>query len=175
MRRLLLAGIAATALAACSTPQATQYFTLPDSQYSLPPKRGSEIAVHVSLSEPLNNGGLVYQTDAHHLNFARNHLWAGSLDKALAASFSNKLNRLDSRYRFIPANRSSAGSATLKIYVEAFQGSYQGQTLVRGYAVWPDGQGRNFNAETPQQGDGYTAMVESLDEGVNTAAGTIVR
>ena len=40
MRRLILAGIAPTALAACSTPQATQYFTLPDSQYSLPPQRG---------------------------------------------------------------------------------------------------------------------------------------
>ena len=71
MRRLILAGIAATALAACSTPQATQYFTLPDSQYSLPPQRGSEIAVRVILSEPLNNGGLVYQTDAYRINFAR--------------------------------------------------------------------------------------------------------
>jgi len=175
MRRLILAGIAATALAACSTPQATQYFTLPDSQYSLPPQCGSEIAVRVILSEPLNNGGLVYQTDAYRINFARNHLWASALDNALAASFSNKLNRLNSRYRFTPANRSSVGAPTLKIYIEAFQGSYQGQTLVRGYSVWPDGQSRNFNAETPQQGDGYTAMVESLNEGVATAAGTIVR
>ena len=115
MRRLILAGIAATALAACSTPQATQYFTLPDSQYSLPPQRGSEIAVRVILSEPLNNGGLVYQTDAYRINFARNHLWASTLDNALAASFSNKLNRLDSRYRFTPANRSSVGAPTLKI------------------------------------------------------------
>ncbi|MDO5638615.1 MAG: ABC-type transport auxiliary lipoprotein family protein [Neisseria sp.] len=173
MRRLLLACATAAALTACAAPQATQYFTLPDSQYSLPPQRGNEMAVRVILAEPLANGGLVYQTDAYHVNFARNHLWAGALDHALAASFSNKLNRLNPRYQFIPANRSNSSAPVLKIYVEAFQGSYQGQTLVRGYAVWPDGQGRNFNAQTPQQGDGYTAMVESLDAGVNAAAATI--
>ena len=173
MRGLILAGIAAAALGACSTPQATQYRTLPDGQYRLPPRRGSEIAVRVILSEPLNNGGLVYQTDAYRINFARNHLWASAPDNALAASFSNKLNRLNSRYRFTPANRSSVGAPTLKIYIEAFQGSYQGQTLVRGYSVWPDGQSRNFNAETPQQSDGYTAMVESLQQGISRAAEAI--
>ena len=172
MRRLFLICTAAL-LAACSTPQATQYFTLPDSQYSLPAQRGNETAVRVILAEPLNNGGLVYQTDAYHVNFARNHLWAGALDNALAASFSNKLNRLNPARQFIPANRSSAGAPVLKIYVEAFQGSYQGETLVRGYAVWPNGQGRNFNIATPQQNDGYTAMVESLNEGVSAAAAAI--
>ncbi len=171
MRRLLIACTAA-ALTACSTPQATQYFTLPDSQYSLPEQRGQETAVRVILAEPLSNGGLVYQTDAHHLNFARNHLWAGALDNALAASFSNKLNRLHPQRQFVPANRSQS-SQTLKIYVEAFQGSYQGQTLVRGYALWPNGRGRNFNIATPQQGDGYTAMVESLDAGVGSATAVI--
>ncbi|UOO81126.1 ABC-type transport auxiliary lipoprotein family protein [Uruburuella testudinis] len=173
MRRLFSACAAASALAACSTPQTTQYFTLPDSQYSLPAQRGNETAVRVILAEPLANGGLVYQTDAYHVNFARNHLWAGALDNALAASFSNKLNRLNPHRRFMPANRSSADAPTLKIYMEAFQGSYQGQTQVRGYAVWPNGQGRNFNIDTPQQGDGYTAMVESLDAGVNAAAAAI--
>ena len=175
MRRLLSACATAAALSACAAPTGTQYFTLPESQYQFSTNQGSELAVRVRLAEPLNQGGLVYQTDAYRINFARNHLWASALDNALAASFSNKLNRLNSRYRFTPANRSSVGAPTLKIYIEAFQGSYQGQTLVRGYSVWPDGQSRNFNAETPQQGDGYTAMVESLNEGVATAAGTIVR
>lgn len=175
MRRLLSTCLCAAALAACSTPQTTQYFTLPDSQYSLPAQNGSEIAVRVMLSEPLDNSGLVYQTDAYHVNFARNHLWAGSLNQSLAAVFSNKLNRQNPRYRFIPANRSGNGTPTLKIYMEAFQGSYQGQTIVRGYAVWPDGKGRNFDIETPQQGDGYTAMVESLGEGLNAAAAAIAR
>lgn len=170
MRKWIFMG-ALAALAACSTPPA-QYFTLPDSRYSQPVRSGSEVAVRVYLAEPLNNGGLVYQTDAYHVNFARNHLWAGSLDNALAAGFSNKLNRLGSRHVFVPAARSSS-TQTLKIYVEAFQGSYQGKTLVSGYALLPNGQSRPFHVETPQNGDGYAAMVESLDQGLEKAAAVV--
>lgn len=171
MRKWIAIGTLA-ALGACSTP-ATQYFTLPDSQYSHPAKSGSEIAVRVYLAEPLNNGGLVYQTDAYHVNFARNHLWAGSLDNALASGFSNKLNRFGSRHIFVPAARSSS-TQILKIYVEAFQGSYRGKTLVSGYALWPNGQSRPFHVETPQNGDGYAAMVESLNQGLEKAAAAVV-
>ncbi|QEY26615.1 PqiC family protein [Neisseria zalophi] len=168
MRKLLLVG-ALAALSACSTTAPTQYFTLPDSQYQHPGNGRSEIAVKVFLAEPLNNGGLVYQTDTYHVNFARNHLWAGSLDDALASGLSNKLNRLNSRYTFIPASRSSS-MQVMKVYIEAFQGSFAGKTLVSGYALWPDGQSRPFHVETVQNGDGYTAMVESLNQGLDKAA-----
>lgn len=164
----LLALSCAVLLAACSTPQSTRYFVLPDSQYTQP-RQGSEMAVKVYLAEPLNQGGLVYQTDAHHLNFAKNHLWASPLDSALANSFSNKLNRLNRQYTFIPSGRSQS-SQVLKVYIEAFNGSYQGQTVVSGYALWPNGQSKPFHVETPQQGDGYAAMVDSLETGLNRAA-----
>ena len=74
MRRLLSACATAAALSACAAPTGTQYFTLPESQYQFSTNQGSELAVRVRLAEPLNQGGLVYQTDAYHLNFARNHL-----------------------------------------------------------------------------------------------------
>ena len=159
-------------LAACGTAQSPQYFVLPDSQYIRPAAQGSEIAVKVNLAEPLANGGLVYQTDAYHVNLAKNHLWAAPLDGALAANLSNKLNRLNPRHTFVPASRSQSGQ-TLKIYIEAFQGSYQGQTTVSGYALWPDGRNKPFDVTTPQQGDGYTAMLESLENGLNEAAKSI--
>ncbi|MCF7529783.1 PqiC family protein [Neisseria lisongii] len=171
MRRLT-AVAAALLLAACATP-APQYFVLPDSQYSKPAARSEELALKVILAEPLNNGGLVYQTDAYHINFARNHLWAASLNEALAASLSNKLNRLDSRYLFVPAGRSQS-SKTLTVYIESFNGSYTGETQVGGYAQWPDGRSKPFLIRTPQQGDGYTAMVESLEQGLNRAAASIL-
>ncbi|MFV2028687.1 PqiC family protein [Neisseria sp. S1] len=175
MRRLLYLLLTAAALTACSTPQQTRYFTLPDSQFSLPDQHGQEIAVQTILADPLNNGGLVYQTDAHSLNFARNHLWAAPLNQALNASFSNKLNRIgNARYVFVPAGRSQS-SLILKIYIEAFQGTYQGSTQINGYAVWPDGRSRNFQIDTPQEQDGYPAMIESLDRGVYAAAATISR
>ena len=62
---------AALTLAACGTAQSTQYFVLPDSQYIRPAAQGNEIAVKVNLAEPLANGGLVYQTDAYHVNLAK--------------------------------------------------------------------------------------------------------
>ena len=71
---------AALTLAACGTAQSPQYFVLPDSQYIRPAAQGSEIAIKVNLAEPLASGGLVYQTDAYHVNLAKNHLWAAPLD-----------------------------------------------------------------------------------------------
>ena len=158
----------AFALAACSSVN-TAYFTLPDSQFELPAGQGDEVALQVILAEPLATGGLVYQTDPLHLNFAKQNLWAAPLDQSIAANLANKLNRQSKRYRFIPAGRSQA-STTLKIYIENFNGTYQGHTLIQGYSQWPDGSGRNFRIETPQQGDGYPAMVQSLDQGLTQAA-----
>lgn len=168
MKRILIAA-AALMLAACSTPQSTQYFVLPDSRYTRPQTQGAELAVEVILAEPLAGSGLVYQTDALHINMAKNHLWAADLENALAANISNKLNRLNPRHTFVPVARSSS-ETRLRVYIEAFHGSYQGHTLVSGYALWQDGTARPFAVETPQEGDGYAAMVESLARGLEQAA-----
>ena len=156
-------------LSACASSPTTQYFTLPHSHFVLPTHAGEEIAVRVVLTEPLKQNGLLYQTDALHLNFARHHLWAAPLDQLLAARFANELNRQSTRYRFVPV-QSSSSNTTLAIHIEAFQGSYQGRTLIQGYSRWANGKGRNFQIETPQYGDGYAAMVESLSEGIQQAA-----
>ncbi|MDU4301900.1 MAG: hypothetical protein E7I45_13160, partial [Eikenella corrodens] len=74
--------------------------------------------------------------------------------------------------RFVPYGRGN-GLPVLKIYIEQFQGSFQGHTLVSGYAQWPNGRTTPFNIQTPQQGDGYSAMVESLSQGLNRAADTV--
>ena len=161
---------AALTLAACRhCAKHTIFRPRPDSQYIPTDAHGNEIAVKVNLAEPLANGGLVYQTDAYHVNLAKNHLWAAPLDGALSANLSNKLNRLNPHRTFVPASRSQS-SQTLKVYIEAFQGSYQGQTTISGYAQWPDGRSKPFNAITPQQGDGYTAMLESLENGLSQVA-----
>lgn len=169
MNKILMAAALAFALTACSSGVSTAYFSLPNSQFELPEGQGNEVALQVILAEPLANGGLVYQTDPLHLNFAKQNLWAAPLDQSIAANLANKLNRQGSRYRFIPAHRSQAAT-TLKVYIENFNGTYQGHTLIQGYSQWPNGSGRNFRIETPQQGDGYPAMVQSLDQGLSQAA-----
>ena len=156
-------------LTACASTPTPQYFTLPNSHFIFPTHTGEEIAVRVILAEPLKQNGLLYQTDALHLNFAHHHLWAAPLEQLLAARFANELNRqTPKRYRFVPA-QSSQSNHTLAIHIEAFQGSHEGHTLVQGYSRWFNGKGRNFQITTPQYGDGYTAMVESLSKGISQA------
>ena len=71
----LSAAATALLLAACASTPATQYFSLPDSAFVPPAGQSSgQTAVQIILAEPLGQGGLVYQTDAHRLNFARHHL-----------------------------------------------------------------------------------------------------
>ncbi len=166
---LLLAGL----LSACAATPPTQYFTLPDSAY-LPPAglANRPTAVQVVLAAPLDQGGLVYQTEPLQLNFARRNLWAAPLDQSLAAAFSNRLNRHSSR--FMPYGHQPEGQV-LTIHISQFQGSYQGHTTVSGYAQWPDGRTRPFQIHTPQQGDGYPAMVESLSIGLDQAVAEILR
>ena len=74
MNKILMAVALAFALTACSSGVSTAYFSLPNSQFELPEGQGNEVALQVILAEPLANGGLVYQTDPLHLNFAKQNL-----------------------------------------------------------------------------------------------------
>ena len=91
MKKILMAAALAFALTACSSVN-TAYFTLPNSQFELPEGQGNEVALQVILAEPLANGGLVYQTDPLHLNFAKQNLWAAPLDQSIAANLANGLS-----------------------------------------------------------------------------------
>ena len=164
---------AALLLAACGTAQSTQYFILHDSRYLPPERRVAETAVKVRLAEPLKRGGLVYQTDPYRLHTAQNHVWASSLDDMLEAALSNAFNRLNTKRVFIPASRNSQ-SEKWTVYIDTFQGSYTGKTIVGGYAVFPDGTVRSFHTETEQQGDGYAAMTAALEQGLKQAAQQMV-
>ena len=73
---------------------------------------------------------------------------------------ANKLNASGS-LKYQPAD---SGSAQLTVYIDRFQGSYRGETEISGYARWQNGTQTPFHVTTPQQGDGYAAMLNSLDK-----------
>lgn len=175
MRKTLLT-TAVLLLAACASSPSPVYYTLPNSSFIMPEQtRGkTETAVRVILAEPLNRGGLGYRPADGQLNLAHGHLWAQPLEQALASRLSNELNRAGNPIRYyVPAHQSSS-SHVVTIYIEDFSGSWQGETLVAGYLRNGNGS-RRFVANTPQIGDGYPAMVQSLSQGINAAVRQINR
>lgn len=176
MKHLFIYTILACGLAACaSTETATRYYQLPDSAFRAPVARGHEVAVQLVLAEHLAGENLLYQTDAYHLNFAQKNLWAMPLNDALAANLANKLNAFSGSRAYVPQRLAASGAPILKIYIDRFQGTYRGETEVSGYAQFGDGTRVPFAVNTPQQGDGYDAMISSLNDGLTEVARQIVR
>lgn len=165
-------------LVACgSTVEPIRYYQLPDSAFRLPENAASqrEIAVQIVLAAHLNGNGLLYQTDDVHVNFAQRNLWASPLSDALAANLANKLNAATAHTAFVPHKLARKPSGSLKIYLDRFQGTHNGVTEISGYAQWDNGQSRAFVIQTAQQGDGYAAMVQSLNKGLQSVAAELVR
>lgn len=168
--------ITALLLCACAADgSGIRYYQLPDSAFRLPEHNRPATAVRIILAEPLKTQNMLYQTDEHTLNFAQQNLWSAPLDETLAAALSNKLNRRNQAAVYMPAKWSAAGVPVLTVYLDRFQGSYLGQTEISGYALYPDGRRRPFHASTAQQGDGYAAMADSLNRGLDNAAAQIAR
>lgn len=165
MRRVWIVLSALWLLSACSSTP-TQYYQLPDSAFYAPNRSAPQMIVRVQLAEPLKSSGLLYQTDAYRVNMAQQNLWSTPLDSALAVSLSNKLNRLRQNTLYFPHHLSEQRSPILTVYFDRFQGTYHGHTEISGYVQFPDGKRKSFQAHTPQQGDGYAAMLESLNHGL---------
>lgn len=167
--RSMLFGLIATALLAGCASTSTQYYRLPDSQYSLPAQAATTV-LNVKLTDSLYNLGLVYQSSATEIHFARNHMWGEDLADGIAKSLANELNRQPNGARYTVHRSTSLPVMT--VHIEAFQGQYNGHTRISGYTTWSDGahQGRNFQVETAQAGDGYAAMVQSLATGLKHVA-----
>lgn len=168
----------ATILSACgSTSQPLRHYQLPDSAFRLPENAAlhQEIAVQIVLAEPLNGNSLLYQTDDVHVNLAQKNLWASPLADALAANLANKLNAATAHSAFVPQKLAKNPQRSLKIYLDRFQGTHRGVTEISGYGQWSDGTSRHFHIHTPQIGDGYAPMVESLNKGLHSVAVELVR
>lgn len=157
-------------LSGCSTTPARQLFLLPDSAFIMPERQATPLGIEIKLAEPIRPQNMLYQNAPNRIELTRNHLWATPLDQAIAATLSNHLNRLQSHYNVAPSTRLSPTDPRLTIYIETFQGSYTGQTHISGYGRYPNGSIRRFDIHTPQQGDGYTAMIESFHQGLEQVA-----
>lgn len=166
-------------LAACgSTAEPTRYYQLPDSAFRLPENAAlhQEVAVQLVLPAHLNGSSMLYQTDDVQVNFAQKNLWAAPLSDALLANLANKLNTHSaSNLTYVPQKLAKNPKRSLKIYIDRFQGTHRGVTEISGYGQWDNGTSRTFIVHTPQQGDGYAAMVDSLNQGLHNVGKELAR
>lgn len=170
LKEILFTLLTAATLNACSsTVEPIRYYQLPDSAFRLPENATKPIALQVVLAQHLREQGLVYQIDDVHLNFAQKNVWADALDEALAANLANKLN-VKASQMYVPHQWANHASGSLKIYIDRFQGTHRGETEISGYGQWSNGKIRSFYVKTPQHGDGYPAMVQSLNVGLGYVA-----
>ena len=137
MKALMCAAVSALVLSACASAPATEYHRLPDAAYRLPSNQKPSVVLKVVLAEPLKGNALLYQTDAHTLHFAKQHLWAQPLDLAVRNQLANALNQRGSAWRFVPAELKSS-EQELVVYIENFNGRYDGATQIDGYTAWRD-------------------------------------
>lgn len=159
-------------LNACSIKQeVTHYYQLGE-QRIFASKQAPEMALKITLSTTLNQQSLVYQNTASQLHFAQYHRWANPLSESIENVLSSELNRLGTN-KMIPAHLNDKNLPVIMVYIDRFQGTYLGETEISGFARFPNGQQRNFTLHTPQQGDGYVAMVRSLEVGLNQLAAFI--
>lgn len=174
MKILLPLVCAATlALSACASNSVT-YYQLPGSNYQLPAtSQRTPVQLKVVLAERLNQGNLVYQDSPTTLHFAQQHLWADDLGNEISLALANELNKQSAHYLFTPESKPKA--ATLTVYIQSFQGSYDGYIYINGYSSWlgTNETGQNFNVRIAQQGNGYSNMVKALAQGLASVAQSI--
>ncbi|MCO6504548.1 MAG: membrane integrity-associated transporter subunit PqiC [Snodgrassella sp.] len=173
MKNLLsLICITTLALVGCvGTP--TTYYQLPNSNYQMPSSYYRiPVQLKVVLADSLSQGNLVYQDSITTLHFAQNHLWADDLQQEITQALANEMNKISHHYAFMPH---TDNKNTLTVYISAFQGSFDGHILIKGYSQWhgrPE-KGQNFDIQLPQQGNGYNNMVKALAQGLKEVAASI--
>lgn len=174
MKFWLLSACLAMSMVGCASKPATQYYRLPDAAYRLPVAQSNLVVLRVVLAEPLKGSSLLYQSNPHTLHFAKQHLWAEPLDIGLRNQLANALNQQHRHVHFVPQSLQNSDTPELTVYIDQFHGRFDGQTQITGYSVLKRGgktsAGQNFNVLTPQQGDGYAAMIESLSQGLQQVA-----
>lgn len=172
-------------LVSCGSTPTTHQYMLPQHMLTVPqavsaaPQLGVLI-MPVQLAGQLQVNGIIFQTSPIEVSEARNNLWADTLANQLDRSLYQALS---SRARTV--NLVSGGSADVPSYYVAlqlnqFQGRYDGKAVVSGLYRIMDGERRiirqqAFSYEEPLAQDGYPALVDALDKGVQQLADSIAQ
>ena len=129
----------------------------------------------VQLAGQLQVNGLIIQTSPIEITEAHNNLWADALsnqlDRALYQAVSHRLHTAS----VISGDSSDVPAYYIALQVNQFQGRYDGKAVVSGMYRILDADRRlikqhAFTYEEPLIQNGYGALVDALDKGVQRLA-----
>ena len=168
-------------LTGCSSTPVTHQYTLPQHTVSAPVQAHQALGVMlmpVQLAGHLQVNGIVFQTSPIEVNEARNNLWADSLSNQLDRALSQALvSRLRSAV-LIPGDSTDVPTYYVALQLDQFQGRYDGKEIISGQYRLMNADRRvikqqNFSYEEPLSHDGYPALIEALDTGIQQLASDI--
>lgn len=170
-------------LTGCSSTPATHQYTLP--QHPITPSATSQqkpgvMLMPVQLAGHLQVNGIVFQTSPIEVNEARNNLWADALsnqiDRALYQALLGRLQTIN----VMSGNSADAPTYFATIQLDQFQGRYDGKAIVSGQYLIMNADRRvirqaTFSYAEPLAQDGYTALVDALDKGIQQMADNLAQ
>lgn len=170
--RALLAGAALLVMAGCAsqTVQTSSYMlpaSIPEQQYS------NALAVAIApirLSRLLDNPSIVMEINDIEVHQARHHLWAEDIDVQLQQQLQQHLVLSLPQAQIVAKGQplqADLPQREVRVSVNAFQGSYNGNAIVQGQWLLLGEKGQllkqhNFRIEQPIAADGYPALVRAL-------------
>lgn len=174
MRYLPILLTSALLLSACASNPPT-YYQLPV-QVSAPSAHAqNHYTVKVRMADFLNSSSMVYEVSDVEVILSKQNLWADNPEQAIGRNLAYKLNQLQGKAGFY--TRGSRPNDVI-VQLDQFQGSHHGQVKLSGqYTIQASGfkpVTQPFSIAIDQKGDGYSAMVQALDQGLAQLAQSIV-
>jgi uncharacterized protein len=179
--RILFTGLVISglfSLLSCSSaPAKPSYYVLTTAQAPMSEKqpdlnRPLVIIKPIYLADFLKQTGLVMQTQAHQLRYARSHLWAENLDEGITKALLQDLNAADLNYTVTADYRWLAEQARyeIQITIDQFNATDHSTVVMNGSYWIIDTRtkaivvNRDFNYQLELQENGYEHAVSKLRE-----------
>ena len=122
----------------------------------------------VEVASFLNKQGIVLQTQDIKYVTATNNLWASTLSQQFADRLSQDLTQLLPNY-LVSTKSITTPTLTIKLFIDGFHGSYNGDAVIKGRWVVTDNKGqirtKFIDRHVPLAKNGYDALVKALSQG----------
>ena len=122
----------------------------------------------IDVASFLNKSGIVLQTEDIKYVTAINNLWVSTLSQQLEERLVQDLSLLLPDY-LISSKSLATPTLTVKLFIDGFHGSYNGDAVIKGRWVVTDSKGqirsKIIERHVPLAKNGYGALVKALSQG----------